>query len=159
MVEIYKYKIKNFKKFARLKLSKQNLYIFTDTHYIAMLDLKFISESGIFFVNEYFISTKKLKQIDFVGNLYKNPNIEVNFLSFDKVTYLFVKNEFLQDTNSFVLIKVTNNNKIDKLLETKGFADSNDIITIPLTQNKSENWNYVILYFFLVIKKKFIVWI
>lgn len=149
--EIYKYKIKNFNKYAKLKLYRQNLYIFTDTNYVAIVDLKHISDNGIFFVNEYFISHKNTMNLDFISNTTFSQTIEGNFLSIEQGTYLFLKNEFLQEKNSFVIAKISNNKKIEKMIESKNL-DGNDIITLPLNTGKSDNnWSMVGIYFFAIV--------
>lgn len=151
-LEIYKYKIKNFRKYAKLKLFRQNLYIFTDTNYVAIVDLKHIADNGIFFVNEYFISHRNTKSTNFTADIQNGPMmIEGNFLAVEQGSYLFLRNEFMQEKNSFIVAKISTNKKVEKMIETNTL-DGNDIITLPLGTAKSDsNWSMVGLYFVAVV--------
>ena len=124
---------------------------------MSIIDLKYISENGIFFVNEYFISHKNINSTDYKDNAFDNRIIEGNFLGFEKSNYLFLKCDFLQNTNALITIKISNNKKVVKMIENN-FIDGNDIISLPTSNNsQSEGWSSIGLYFFAIVAISLIV--
>jgi hypothetical protein len=112
----------------------------------------------VFFVNEYFISHRNIvNNVDFVPNNSNPPTIEGSFISVEQGVYLFLKNEFLQEKNSFVVAKISNNKKVEKMIESNNY-DGNDVITLPLGSAKSDSsWNVILLYVFAIVAISLIV--